>query len=180
MKQFTYSAKAFKKYYLPIFFLMISPSLLADGIILYRIVSRHPVIFSPNGHIDLPLIIQLFFVNTVLLKGWAIIWLIIKRRNAVKSWVIIKNGTVIFRQHLFFPSEWHFDNPTAIEYHITRISTVYFHKKYLKIIGEIKKCWLNESSETLRSKSITECRIPAWFDSNYDLYITLNAFMIRK
>jgi hypothetical protein len=180
MKQYTFSANAFKKYYLPIFFLMITPSLIMDGVILYRMITHHPVILSDSGHINLPFAIQLFLINAVLLKGWAIVWLIIKRRNASKSWVIIKKGTIIFRRHIFFPSEWHFDDPTAIEYRITKISTVYFHKKYLKVVGDIEKYWLNENNEPLRAKSISECCIPAWFQAIDDLYITLNAFMIRK
>ena len=180
MQQFVYSSKAFLKYYLPIFMVMIVPSLLLDILIIKRLCLHHQLIISASGHINVPWVLELFLGNAILFKGWAIIWLLYKHHKAKKSWIIIKNGCVIFHRHIDFPSEWRFHEPVAIEFHIPKIETVYFYKKSLKIVGNLTKIWLNENGETLHSIDVNECVLPAWFDSFDDLYITLNAFMIRK
>jgi hypothetical protein len=180
MQQFVYSSKAFWKYYLPIFLAMIIPSLILDVYLIQRVLVHHPSITSASGHVNVPWVLELFLGNTILLKGWAISWLVFKHHRAKKSWVIIKNGCVIFHRHVFFPFEWRKHEPVSIEFNIPEIKIVYFCRKSLKIVGRIKKIWLNENGETLHSIDMEECILPAWFDSVDDLYITLNAFMIRK
>ena len=159
---------------------MIIPSLILDVLLIQRIITHHPIFTSNTGHIIIPFVIKLFLGNAILLKGLPTLWLFYKHRKAKKSWVIIKNGGVVFHRHVYFPAEWRLHEPIFIEYHIPKIETVYFCRKSLKIVGDITKIWLNETGETLHSVSVNECVLPAWFDSFDDLYITLNAFMIRK
>ncbi|MBI9050624.1 MAG: hypothetical protein JEZ00_14480 [Anaerolineaceae bacterium] len=144
-----------------------------------RIFVHHPSLISSTGHINVPWVLELFIANAILFKGWAIIWLLIKRRNAKKSWVLIKQGKLIFRRKVIFPSEWQFTGPTCIEFHISKITSVFLNQKNIKIIGTIQTLWLNESGEVQKTEAHSECIIPAWFTDFDDLFITINAFIIR-
>lgn len=156
---------------LPALILMI-PSFIIDMILIYRIVTMHPVVMNRYGGIDIPQILMLFVFNFLILKSEGLCYYYILKYNRKRSEVRVSKDEVVYRKRRIVGYEFYYNYKIFVEFHITEIHCLLRRKNGSIVIkGNIKAVYFHlDGEQILGEKKVKWCVIPGYFEDMEKIY----------
>jgi len=177
--------KSFRKRSLPWLWAGMTPSLIIDGVLIYRLIAG--LVSDPRGQ-TVSLIANfgmLLIMNEVLFKTLPLIIYFVHRSNIKQSFVTVKNDEVIYQKRLLVMYEFDYGYTFFHEYHLQNIDSCKQRRNgSLVVKGQFKVRCLQEDGEVvndLRKKDLlprilnrTRCMIPGVFEDMDKITAQLN------
>ena len=123
-----FDSLAFRKTRLWYMFLLMIPSFAVDAVILYRIITRHPTAMTNEGMIDIFGVTIMFFVNFVILKGYALLIYYLLKYIRKRSCVMIHHNKVVYHKRRLVMSAESYNEAYFTDYEIKNIENVIVRK----------------------------------------------------
>lgn len=192
-KTFTLNPTAFRKKWLPLTLLMMTPSFLVDGVLFYRLFQFLPAQLARGK--TLPHILweffMLLFTNALLLKSVPLIIYFLLRHLRRFSHVQIKQKEVVYYKRLLVYYDEDFGYTFFHEYHIRRPERLMRQADgAIRVEGDFEvACYDRDGSPvgdfhsdqmTGNCKQRKQCTIPGYFDGMQDIYRKLEQLQARQ
>lgn len=152
--------------------IMMIPSFLIDMMLIYRIVTMHPVVLNRYGEIDIPQILMLFIFNFLILKSEGLCYYFILKYNRKRSEVRLSKDEVVYRKRRIVGYEFYYNYKIFVEFHITEIQSLIRKKNGTIVIkGNIKGVYFHlDGEQILGEKKVKGCVIPGYFEDMEKIY----------
>ncbi len=135
-------------------FLLMIPSFAVDAVILYRIITRHPTAMTNEGMIDIFGVTIMFFVNFVILKGYALLIYYLLKYIRKRSCVMIHHNKVVYHKRRLVMSAESYNEAYFTDYEIKNIENVIVRKSgAITVTGAFVSVHLCEDEKTEHHKS---------------------------
>ena len=173
-----FDLREFRKRTLPWMLVLMSPSLAVDAVVIFRVLTLHPVVLSSSGVINLLDIIVMLLINAVLLKTYAIVIYLVLRFMYKNSTIIVHQNMIVYRKRRMLTSGDEYHRIRFTEYYLKDISHINISKSgAVTVSGTFRilhDLWNGETEEALK-KQVT---IPAYFTNMSELIDKLNKLLI--
>jgi len=192
-KTFPLNPTAFRKKWLPLTLLMMTPSFLVDGVLFYRLFQFLPAQLARGETIPQILweFLMLLFTNALLLKSVPLIIYFLLRHLRRLSHVQIKQKEVIYYKRLLVYYDEDFGYTFFHEYHIRRPGQLVRQADgAIRVEGEFEvACYHRDGTPvgdfrsdqmSVCSKQRKQCTIPGYFDGMEDIYRKLELLLTRQ
>jgi len=192
-KTFPLNPTAFRKKWLPLTLLMMTPSFLVDGVLFYRLFQFLPAQLARGKTIPQILweFLMLLFTNALLLKSVPLIIYFLLRHLRRLSHVQIKQKEVVYYKRLLVYYDEDFGYTFFHEYHIRRPGRLLRQVNgAIRVEGDFEvACYHRDGSPVgdFRSDQMTgsckqckQCTIPGYFDGMEDIYRKLEQLQAQN
>lgn len=163
-KSYTYDHTVFRRQVLPAVLIIMTPSLIIDMVLFYRVLSRHAAIYDASGRLMVVDLLLMLLLNAAMLKLPGFIVYFLRRFVAKRSSLHVRDGTITYVVRKIDWQEIYLDGFSFHAYVLHTITQATLRRSgALHIDGDLEKQILREDRSIRANKKVRRCRIPAWF-----------------